>query len=301
VTVIALPGSGKTQSAITYLTGAIRDSALDWRKPYLGILMTPLMGNLPVRPGLHAHDNGVWSEFTSGKPFNLERFLAHLDNWSGVRHMCLFATAPDVVGNWWKTLERSKPVLPQIRARGYRAALVAQDGLDHHLGRVPWDDFDVLFLGGGQSERYLSDFNRVRTKDGRWVGEWKLTPGAARLVAEARRRGKDVHMGRVNSFKRISYAQSIGCTSADGMTIARHPKGVTFAEADVRGWLDQLNPGKPQPASHCYICRWKVQALLNTYRHMTVDSVLKGASCDHGGVGAGTSFAPQPAALPLAA
>ena len=61
---------------------------------------------------------------------------------------------------------------------------------------MPWDDFDVLFLGGDTA--------------------WKLGPAARQLAAEARQRGKGVHMGRVNSLKRYRYADAIGCTSADG-------------------------------------------------------------------------------------
>lgn len=46
----------------------------------------------------------------------------------------------------WATLTRAEPMLPRIRATGYPAALVAQDGLEHHP--VPWDLTDALFLGG---------------------------------------------------------------------------------------------------------------------------------------------------------
>lgn len=45
---------------------------------------------------------------------------------------------------------------------------------------------------------------------------WKLGPHARALTAEAKRRGKWVHMGRVNSLKRFRYAESIGCDSCDG-------------------------------------------------------------------------------------
>ena len=78
------------------------------------------------------------------------------------------------------TLTRSAPFLPAIRALGYPAALVAQDGLEDL--DVPWDDFDVLFIGGST--------------------EWKLGPHARALAAEAKARGKGVHMGRVNSQRR---------------------------------------------------------------------------------------------------
>jgi hypothetical protein len=46
--------------------------------------------------------------------------------------------------------------------------------------------------------------------------EWKLGPSAEALVAQAKDRGKWVHMGRVNSHRRIRYAASIGCDSVDG-------------------------------------------------------------------------------------
>jgi len=265
---------------ITYLTGAIRREATNGRSDF-GVLLTPLMGNVPRPLGIHAHDNGVWSEFVSKgkKPFSLENFLHHLDMFAGMRHQCLFAVAPDVVGDWWKTLQRSRPVLPEIRKRGYRAALVAQDGLQHHMNRIPWDEFDVLFLGGGQSELYLSKTNRVQWKDPetgkvwkdpetgkcKWVGEWKLTPGAARLTAEARRRGKDVHMGRVNSLKRLRYAQDIGCTSADGTFIAFGPDKNT---PEVQGWVNTLNVETEveHNFSSCIICRHHIEVQAQTYR-----------------------------------
>ncbi|MFB8071085.1 hypothetical protein [Streptomyces californicus] len=114
---------------------------------------------------------------------------------------CLFATAPDVVGDARATMLRSAPFLPEIRRRGYPVALVGQNGLEDLA--VPWDTFDVLFLGGDT--------------------EWKLGDHARALTAEARRRSKWVHMGRVNSLKRLRYAASIGCQSADGTYVAFGP------------------------------------------------------------------------------
>jgi hypothetical protein len=45
---------------------------------------------------------------------------------------------------------------------------------------------------------------------------FKLGDAAARVAAEAKARGKWVHMGRVNTAQRIAYARSIGCDSIDG-------------------------------------------------------------------------------------
>jgi hypothetical protein len=52
---------------------------------------------------------------------------------------------------------------------------------------------------------------------------WKLGEHARALTTEARQRGKWVHMGRVNSYKRLKYAHDIGCQSADGTYVAFGP------------------------------------------------------------------------------
>lgn len=114
---------------------------------------------------------------------------------------CLFAVAPDVVGDAAATLARSAPHLPAIRGLGYPAALVAQDGLEHL--DIPWDTFDVLFIGGTTA--------------------WKLGAAARSIVADAKTRGKHVHMGRVNSERRYRYAHAIGCDSVDGTYLVFGP------------------------------------------------------------------------------
>lgn len=81
---------------------------------------------------------------------------------------------------------------------------------------MPWHTFDVLFIGGST--------------------EWKLGPGARALVAEAKRRGKWVHMGRVNSGRRWSYAEHIGCDSVDGTFLAFGPD---LNMRRLRGWTEQ--------------------------------------------------------------
>jgi hypothetical protein len=63
-----------------------------------------------------------------------------------------------------------------------------------------------------------------------------LGPHAAALVAEAKRRGKYDHMGRVNSARRAAYAASIGCDSIDGTGASkfrdrRLPEYLAFAAA----------------------------------------------------------------------
>ena len=160
-------------------------------------IATPKQGNNRVPSDADwCADNGC---FGKGYPGD-DAWFAWLTQHPG-RDRCLFAVAPDVVGDAAATLARSLPWLPKIRALGYPAAFVAQDGLEA-LG-VPWGSFDVLFIGGTTG--------------------WKLGPHARTLVTEAKARGKYVHMGRVNSERRFRYAAAIGCDSADGTFLAFGP------------------------------------------------------------------------------
>jgi hypothetical protein len=148
----------------------------------------------------YAADNGCFA-----RTFNEEKWWSWLERMP--RENCLFATAPDIVGDARGTMLRSTPWLPKIRSLGYEVAFVAQNGLENMV--VPWDDFDCLFIGG---------------EDVAGQRAWKLGYEALGLVQEARARGKWVHMGRVNSEKRLAYAAYIGCDSADGTFLKYAPE-----------------------------------------------------------------------------
>lgn len=162
----------------------------------LGAIFTPNQGNKMLETSWSA-DNGCFSR----KGFDIDKWHTWLIKKSVHADTCLFATAPDVVGDAQATLDASLPWLPVIRELGFPAAFVAQDGLENL--ETPWDEFDVLFIGGST--------------------DWKLGPHAAALIHEAKSRGKWVHMGRVNSRKRFEYAKSLGCDSADGTFITFGP------------------------------------------------------------------------------
>jgi hypothetical protein len=185
----------------------------------LSMIATPAQGN-PVPDGVEwCADNGC---FGKGYPGD-DKWLAWLASYTPEQiGRCRFATAPDVVGDAEATLTRSLPFLPKIRALGYPAAFVAQDGIENT--EVPWDEFDALFIGGST--------------------EWKLGPSVPPLVAEAKRRGKWVHMGRVNSARRMNYARlmngdpALGCDSADGTFLTFGPD-VNLPK--VLSWLRKVN------------------------------------------------------------
>jgi hypothetical protein len=153
-------------------------------------IVNPASRNRPVAGQWWCGDN---AEFGGNYPGH-DAFLAWCARWVDCAPWCRFITAPDVVGDAAGTLERAAPMLPRIRALGFPVALVAQNGLESLP--VPWHTFDALFIGGDTA--------------------WKLGPAAARLAGEAKRRGKWVHMGRVNSRRRIQHAAAMGCDSVDG-------------------------------------------------------------------------------------
>jgi hypothetical protein len=178
---------------------------------HLGYIDTPAQGNGRPAGVAWAADNGC---FGKGYPGDTE-WLAWLERNRDDASHCLFATAPDVVADAEATLERSRPFLDQVRQLGYPVALVAQDGLEKLS--VPWDEFDVLFIGGST--------------------DWKLGRWAALLTAAARLNGKHVHMGRVNSLRRMRYATSIGCDSVDGTYLVFAPdKNLPR----LLGWVDTI-------------------------------------------------------------
>ncbi|MFB9854808.1 hypothetical protein ACFFMR_30960 [Micromonospora andamanensis] len=83
---------------------------------------------------------------------------------------------------------------------------------------MPWELTDGLFRGGTTG--------------------WKLGPAAADLAAEARARGLTVHMGRVNSLRRLRHAAAIGCHSADGTCLVYAPR---HQLPRLLSWLDEVN------------------------------------------------------------
>lgn len=179
----------------------------------INMIATPKQGQAIPAGAAWCADNGC---FGKGYPGD-DAWFAWLESFAPEqRERCAFAVAPDVVGDAAATLARSLPWLPRIRALGYPAAFVAQNGLEDL--QVPWDELDALFIGGDTA--------------------WKLGRHARALITEAKRRGKWVHMGRVNSARRLRYATATGCDSADGTYLTRGPDRNL---PNVLAWLRQAN------------------------------------------------------------
>lgn len=82
---------------------------------------------------------------------------------------------------------------------------------------VDWSRFDAIFIGGDTA--------------------WKLSSSAQSICQEAKRRGKWVHMGRVNSLRRLEIAEAFGCDSVDGNYLGFGPDTNI---PKLLSWLDRL-------------------------------------------------------------
>ena len=181
----------------------------------IGVMLSFNAGKI-IKHGhpMFAVDNGCFAQ--AGK-YSDDGFLKWLDTLD--RKNCLFASAPDVVGDAIATRKISYPMLSKIRELGFKAAYIVQDG--ETKDTIQWGEIDAIFVGGST--------------------KWKLSQSASDIVKSAKSKGKWVHMGRVNSFKRIQYAKAIGCDSVDGTFLVFGPDK---NERKLRSWLNRL---KTQP------------------------------------------------------
>jgi hypothetical protein len=139
------------------------------------------------------------------------RMLARIDGLPG----CRFVACPDVVCDPVATLARFAEWSPEIVATGQPVAFVGQDGCEDM--ELPWPDFGAFFVGGS---------------DG-----WKESKAAMELCERAKSLGKWVHVGRVNTFRRIRKLWDWGAVdSIDGKSFSAwsnlyFPKGIAWIES----------------------------------------------------------------------
>ncbi len=196
----------------------------------LGHLLTPRNGfrssmlatGLPI-----AADNGAYTGL------DVPRFRAMLAWLTCLpRGRCLWAVCPDVVGDAAATLALFDEWCAEVRTAA-PVAFVVQNGQESLP--VPWDGIDCLFLGG------VPECPRCRLvcraghcpACGGAPAEWKLGHAAFVLAEGAKRRGKWLHMGRVNSMRRLRLASAWGCDSADGSSYSRFHHRTLTARPDM--------------------------------------------------------------------
>ena len=172
----------------------------------LGCIVTPGQGNkLPPPPVAFAIDNGCGpgkAGIGAGYPGDRE-YLEFLSRMSArARERCLFAVAPDVVCDAGASASDW---------RGFTARCAKGSGRPSRS--QPRTGLRIWMSPGTRSMCRSS----AATPDGNSA---RLPE---KLVSEAKKRHKKVHMGRVNSLKRLRYAEAIGCDTADGTYLTFAP------------------------------------------------------------------------------
>lgn len=146
----------------------------------------------------YAIDNGAWTAFQSGRPWDERAFLEVVRKLGAAAD---WVVAPDIVEGGPASLERSLAWLPRLLDLCPRVLIAVQDGtvatdVERSLGpRVG------LFVGGSTA--------------------WKERSTLEVWGPLARSLGCWLHVGRVNSQRRIAICQEAGATSFDGTSVTK--------------------------------------------------------------------------------
>ena len=170
------------------------------------LLVTPdvLLFSCPVPPlwedrsvAPFAVDNGAWGAFNRGVEWDADAFEALVKR-------CVdpdWVVIPDIVAGGLESLDRSREWIPRLRELGVaRMVLPVQDGMTPDDVRPLLAPDVGIFVGGST--------------------EWKIESMAqwGALGAEV---GAFVHVGRVNTEKRIKMCSAAGVHSFDGTSCTR--------------------------------------------------------------------------------
>lgn len=198
----------------------------------VGHLLTPMNGNNPEtimatgRPvaldnGCGPRQDGTPGVFDEQRWVAFTNAIAAIRNKRGVagvmRSRVLWAACPDAVGNAAETLRLWRWYHHQLRGLGFPIAFVAQDGAENLP--IPWEKMRCLFLGGSTAYKESSE--------------------ARQLVIRAKQHGKLVHVGRVNSERRLRLFDDLGSDA----------RGVPYAIDSIDGTQFSMFPDR-------YIPRW---------------------------------------------
>lgn len=154
----------------------------------------------------YALDNGAWTAFQAGKPFDDGAFMRLV---GALGAGADFVVVPDIVAGGTRSLEFSLSWLPRLH--GIAPLLLAvQDGMTVADVRGLVGPSLGIFVGGST--------------------EWKES--SLPLWGEvARARCAYLHVGRVNSARRIALCAAAGVNSFDGTSVTRFATTIDRLEA----------------------------------------------------------------------
>lgn len=199
-------------------------------------LLVSAKGVLRTEGMPYALDNGAWSAFTQNQPFDVPAFERAFDL---LGERADWVVLPDIVAGGLKSLDFSLRWLDRLKNCPAKLLLAVQDGMRPDDVREFLSPAVGLFVGGST--------------------EWKLkTLHAWGFLA--RRRNCHLHVGRVNSAKRILLCSAAGgAHSIDGTSASMYSKTVAPLTAAVKLGHDQadfLSPNGQDFESTPFDCGW---------------------------------------------
>lgn len=186
--------------------------ALDLFRQWEWRILVSARGVLRTEGFAYAVDNGAWTSYARGEPFNSATFLRAVE---ALGALADWVVLPDVVGDAPATFRLAREWAPRLAA--YRRMLVLQDGVtgpDADAFRTE-HPLHGVFVGGS------SDWKDANLA---WWSAW------------AHERGLMCHVGRVNTLARLRRCVEARVHSVDGSGVSRF---VDHALA-FRGWCVDL-------------------------------------------------------------
>lgn len=150
----------------------------------------------------YAVDNGAWTAFQQGSAFDENAFLRAIDK---VGERADWIVIPDIVAGGLRSLEYSLSWLDDLKRLPTQLLLAVQDGMTPDDVREYLSPAVGIFVGGST--------------------EWKERT-ANQWGHLARRRNCYLHVGRVNSQRRIAICAGAGANSFDGTSATRFLKSL---------------------------------------------------------------------------
>jgi hypothetical protein len=190
-------------------------------------LMVSARGVLRTEGFPYALDNGAWTAFQKGEPFDVAAFERAVKLLGADADWIVL---PDIVMGGLESLELSLRWLRKLRRRvalrGRRFLIAVQNGMEEVAKRIArWLGPSVGIFVGGDTVWKLST-----------MGAW------SRLAHD---HGAICHVGRVNTARRIHACEAAGVDSFDGSSASRfcvtlRPLELARQQMDIEGYISRM-------------------------------------------------------------
>lgn len=158
----------------------------------------------------YALDNGAWTAHQIGETFDAPAFTRAIDKLGAGAD---FIVVPDIVEGGLPSLDFSMAWIDELMTVGPRLLIAVQDGMTpRHLTGVVSDKVGI-FVGGST--------------------DWKLSTLMS-WGRFARSQGLYLHVGRVNTCRRIAHCAASSADSFDGSSVSRFYKTLSKLDSSRR-------------------------------------------------------------------